>query len=151
MRRVVCGVLVVLALSGCGRESTGQAKLPPQYESGGQIRDALARSGLGCDGFQAIDAHHRDFGEQDAVETDTCRIDNEDVSISIWRSLGQKQDWAGTRAGLGCQFAESLGDNVPVYVDGGRWTITVPSRTLADRVAGALGGDVRSPDCRSIN
>lgn len=149
MARVVAGVLVVLVIAGCGRDSTGQVRPAPQYQSGADIRNALVKSGLGCEDFQPTSPHQRDFGEEDAVETDTCRVDNEDASISVWRGLGQKQDWARTRATLGCQFADSLGSNPPIYVDGGRWTVRVESRTLAVRISDAIGGDVRTTDCRS--
>jgi hypothetical protein len=97
MRRAMCGLVVVLALAGCGRPASDQADSPPRYESGRDVRDALVRSGLGCDAFQPVSRHDRGFGEEDAVENDSCRVDNEDVSISTWASLGQQQDWARTR------------------------------------------------------
>lgn len=145
------GILVVLVLAACNRGPTGQEPLPPQYQSGTDIRNALVKSGLGCDEFQPISAHHRSFGEEDAVETDACRVDNQDVSISMWKGLGQKQDWARTRTTMGCQFADSLGNTPPVYVDGGRWTVRVESRMLASRISDAIGGDVRAADCRSVD
>ena len=112
------GVAVLLVLAGCNRApSSGDADIPPRYESGAAVRDALVRSGLGCHGFQTVGPHHRDPGEEDALETDTCRVDNEDVPISIWRSLGQMQDWTRSRAVLGCQFADALGNGPPMYVD----------------------------------
>ena len=152
MGRAVSAVLIVLSLAGCSQASTnGDVALPPRFDSGPEVRDALIKSGLGCDGFRPIGRHHRDFGEEDAVETDSCRVDNEDVIISIWGGLGQKQDWARTRAGLGCQFADSLGSTPPIYVDGGRWTITVQSRALANRISQAIGGEPTFTDCRSLD
>lgn len=151
MARVVTGVLVVLILAGCDHGSTDRQKPPPPYQSGTDIRNALVKSGLGCDEFQSIGTHRRDFGEEDAVETATCRVAGEVASISVWQGLGQKQDWAHTRATLGCEFTDSLGDASPVYVDGGRWTVRVDSQVLAGRISNAIGGEVRSVDCRSVD
>lgn len=152
MRRAITGVVLALALTACqGSRPTGQPNPPPRYQSGGEVRDALDRSGLGCAGFQAVPTHHRDFGEEDAVETDTCRVDNQDVSISTWSNLGDKQDWTHQRAVLACQFADELGTGPPVWVDGGFWTVRVNSRMLANRISHAIGGEPRSTDCRSMD
>ena len=151
MRRVLLGVAAVLALAGCDRPATTErAKPPPAYTSSAEVRDALIRSGLSCTDFQPVGVNQRDFGEEDASENASCRVDDEDISISIWRSLGQKQDWARTRATLGCQFAASIGSPVPTYVDGGWWTIRVPSRMLATRISEAIGGTATFTDCRSV-
>lgn len=145
------GVVVVLALAGCYRPATTETAQPStKYDSTAEVRDALARSGLSCGDFQPVGVNHRDFGEEDAFENASCRIDNEDVSISIWRSLGQKQDWARTRATLGCQFAQSIGTPSPTYVDGDWWTIRVPSRMLATQISEAIGGTAVFTECRSV-
>lgn len=140
----------VLALSGCGQSAQPpEPEPPPRYQSAAEVRDALNRSGLGCEDFQEVQAHHRDFGEEDAVETDTCRVDNQDASISTWSSLGKKQDWTRQRATLACQFADDMAAGPPVWVDGGFWTVRVKSRTLADKIAAAIGGEPKNTDCRS--
>ena len=152
MRRALFGLCVVLILTGCDRSSTTEhLTLPPRYDTGADVRDALKSSGLGCDDFQPISPVHRDLGEKDALETYSCRIDNQDAVISIWKGLGQKQDWARQRAMQGCQFAESLGTAAPVYVDGARWTVTVESKMLADRISHAIGGQARATDCSSLD
>lgn len=145
------GLAVALALTGCQRPTSAEPAPPARYQSGADVRDALSRSGLGCVDFQAVPRHHRDYGEEDAAETDTCRVDNQDVSISIWRSLGQEQDWARQRAVLSCQFSADLGTGSPIYVDGGFWTVRANSRILANRIAGAIGGEPRFTDCRSVD
>lgn len=104
MRRALFGLFVVLILTGCDRSSTtDHVSLPPRYETGADVRDALITSGLGCDDFRPISPVHRDLGAKDAVETDSCRIDNQDAVISIRKGLGQKQDWARQRAAQGCR------------------------------------------------
>ena len=148
--RVAFGVLVVL-LAGCQAQSRdGNSNLPPGYQSGAEIRDALDRAGLGCQDFQSISRDRRDIGDKDAVETDVCRVGNTDISINIWPTLGQAQDWARSRQATACGFAKSLGSPPPVYVDGGRWTIALSSRDVATEIAKAVGGKAVFADCRSM-
>lgn len=143
--------VALVVLAGCQGHSAPRADLPPRYESGAQVRDALERAGLGCQDFQSIGRDGRDIGDKDAVETDTCRVDNTGVSIDIWQTLGQAQDWARSRQTIGCELAQSLGHSPPLYVDGGRWTIALDSTEVAGEIAKGIGGKVRSADCTSVD
>lgn len=153
MRRVVWGVvpvlMVVVLLAGCqGKSGTGSVDIPKQYDSAAQIRDALNGAGLGCADFQTIGRDSRDIGEKDAQEVATCRVENIGVTMMTWLRLGEAQDWARSRQAMGCQFAESLDTGSPVYVDGGRWIIALKSRPVATKIADAIGGEAKFPDCR---
>ena len=150
MRRLLVGLLIGVALTGCQSGATpAEPPAPPRYQSVAEVRDALEKSGLGCAGLQTVPSHHRDYGEEDAVDTATCRVDNEDAAISVWSSQGRKQDWIRRRNSLGCQLAADMGDNPPAYVDGGFWTVRVETRLLAEKISQAIGGVPRVTDCRS--
>lgn len=152
MQRVLLVVGAVLVLAGCqGNSRYENMHLPPQYRSGAEIREALVRSGLGCEDFQTISQAQRDTGEKDALEVDTCRVENTNVAMMIWLTLGEAQDWARSHQSMGCQLAQSLGTGPPVWVDGGRWTIAVKSRPVATKIADAIGGEARFPDCRTVD
>lgn len=149
--RGVVAVLVVL-LAGCQSTSRYEnLNLPPQYGSVAEVRDALNRAGLGCQGFQTISPQQRDIGGKDAFEVATCRVDNTAASILIWLTLGEAQDWARSRETIGCQFARSLDASPPIYVDGGRWAVAVDSRMVATNIAEAIGGTARFADCRALD
>ncbi len=149
MRPLVVGLLLPIVLAGCQRPATDGQADTPRYQSVGEVRNALDKSGLGCADFQTIPGHHRDFGEEDAVDIGACLVDNREAVISMWSSLRNKQDWIRQRAGLGCQLAGDLSSSPPIYVDGGFWTVRVNSRRLADSVSRAIGGEPKATDCRS--
>ena len=152
LRRVLLCVAVVVLVAGCqGSSRYDNLNVPPQYQSGAQIRDALVRAGLGCEDFQAVDDAQRDVGEKDAREVDTCRVGNMNAAIMIWLKLGEAQDWARSHQEMGCQLAQSVGTGEPIYVDGGRWTVAVASRPVANKIADALGGQAKFPDCSSVS
>ncbi len=151
MKRILFAVMVVL-LAGCQNDSRYEhLDLAPQYGSTAEVRDALERSGLGCQGFQSVGQDRRDIGEKDALDVATCRVENRDVAIMIWLRLGEAQDWARSRRAMGCQFAQSLNTSPPVYVDGGRWTISLNSRSVAEKIAEAIGGQARFADCSVVD
>lgn len=152
MGKVLIAVTAVLLLAGC--EGTPRYENPgaaPRYQSGAEIREALNRAGLGCEDFRTIGATQRDIGEKDAREVDTCRVDNTNASIMIWLRLGEAQDWARSYRSMGCRLTRSVGSGEPVYVDGGLWTVAVNSRPVADKIAQALGGRAKFPDCSSVD
>ena len=145
-------VAVVLLLAGCqGNSRYENLNLPPQYRSGAEIRDALDRSGLGCADFQTISQATRDIGEREALEVDTCRVENMTATMMIWLTLGEAQDWARSHQSTACRLARSVGTDPPVWVDGGRWTVTVKSRPIANRIADAIGGQAKYPECGSAD
>ena len=94
--------------------------------------------------------NQRDFGEEDASENASCRIDNEDVSISIWRKPRPEAGLGADPRDAGCQFAQRRSAPCPTYVDGDWWTIRVPSRMLATRISEAIGGTATFTECRSV-
>lgn len=148
LARVLPGVVLVLALAGCQDGSRYEnLGIPTQYQSGAAIRDALERSGVSCTDFRRISDAQRDIGETDAREVDTCRVDDSTVTMMTWLTLGDAQDWARSRKGIECRFARSLGTPPPIYVDGGRWTIAVDSQPVAKKIADAIGGEAKVPDC----
>ncbi len=147
---MVAGLLLGIALAGCaGPSKTPEPNPPPRYQSVAEVRDELSKAGLGCTDFQTVPSHHRAFGEEDAVETGTCLINNQEATISQWSSLGKKQDWVRQRGVLGCQLTNDMGDNPPAYVDGGFWTVRVNSRMAAEDISQAIGGEPKVTDCRS--
>lgn len=150
VRGVAIGLLLSIALSACGRPAaTDEPSPPPRYRSVAEVQAALEKFGLGCADLQTVPSHHRDYGEEDAVDTGTCRVSNQDAVISMWSSLGNKQDWIRQRAVLGCQLSNDMGDNPPAYVDGGFWTVRVNTRMLAEDIARAIGGEPKVTDCAS--
>ena len=150
MRRLLLAAAVLL-LAGCQSPRYDSLNLPQRYETGAQVRDALTQSGLGCRDFRSIPTDQRDIGDKDALESDVCRVGDTDVSIDIWQTLGQAQDWARSRQVIECQFARSLGSPSPVYVDGDRWTIALNARNVATEITKAIGGRTRFADCRSAS
>ena len=149
MERTAAGLLLVVALTGCQRSATAERNPPPRYETVGQVRDALDKSGLGCADFHTVPGHHRDVGEEDALDTATCRVGNQDAGISVWSSLGEKQDWVRQRAAIACEFSADMGTAPGAYVDGGFWTVRVNSRMVADDISTAIGGQPRVTDCHA--
>ena len=148
---MVLSAAAVVLLAGCQSGSHYRnLDVPTQYQSGAEISDALNRSGLGCRDFQILPEGRRDIGEKDAREVGTCRVDGTDASIMLWLKLGEAQDWARSYRSMGCQLARSVGTSPPVYVDGGRWTIAVNSPPVAKRIAAAIGGQAKFPDCGGL-
>lgn len=141
-------------VAGCGTpppDTTPAKPAVPHYSSGAQVSEALQKARLDCRDYAVTEHGGRGVGEEDAVEVGSCTVRNETVSILLWKRASQQKDWAELNTFLGCEFASALDRPVPVYVDGGSWTVVPKSRTLATPIAQSIGGRVVQADCRAMH
>lgn len=122
MRRTLLPAL--LLLTACNGASAGSAT---SYDSASAIRADLSAADLHCASW----SQNKDV--VGAQEDGTCKIDGDDVSITIYKSSDQRATIREAFSAFDSGFS----------VDGDRWTVNVPTRAMADEVAAALGGKVQ--------
>jgi hypothetical protein len=116
-----------------GREDVG-------FSSSTAIRDALNKAGIACTEYQTVASGDREMFTESAADVGSCKVENEDISLIVWKDNGQRDNWSGMAKNIGCQMVKILGESTLDYVDGDRWTIENPSQTLAKKISDAIGG-----------
>ncbi len=91
-----------------------------------EIRDALASASIPCEGYEQ---NKEVIG---AKEDGSCKIDGDRASLTIYNNAEQRDQIRKAFAAFQSGF----------NVDGDVWTVNVPTRATADRVAAAIGGKV---------
>ena len=89
----------------------------------------------------------REFGQESALDVGACEISGESVDLTIWKDSGQKKNWEGLGKTMGCAFGKAFGITSFDYVDGGLWTISGTSETLANEVANKMDAKAVHVDC----
>jgi hypothetical protein len=117
------------------------------FSSSADIRDALSRAGLTCTGYKTVASGDREMFTEGAADVGNCNVENEDISMIVWKDNGQRDNWSGMAKNMGCRMVKALGMSTLDYVDGDRWTIENPSQTLAKKIAGAIGGKAEHIAC----
>jgi hypothetical protein len=118
--RAAVGLLAALALAGCSSGTGGD------YEAADDIRNDLASAGLECSGWEP---------NEDVVgaqEDGSCEIDGKATTVTIYKDAEQRAQIREAFSAFDSGFS----------VDGGRWTVNVPTRALAEKVRDALGGEI---------
>lgn len=125
LAHIVTAAAAAVALTACGGGAVAGGS--SSYDSVSAIRAALSEAGLHCASW----VQNKDvIGAQ---EDGHCEIDGDTASITIYKSADQRTQ---------IREAFSVFDS-GFSVDGDRWTVNVPTRSLADEVAEALGGEVQ--------
>ena len=130
MQRVVVGIAVAAALTLLGGVlslGTG-AVAGGSYSSVEQVLQALEEEGLPCR------AYAPDRRVRDAEQAGSCAIDGVLARVSVWETAEDREEAREERSRT----------DPGVDVDGERWSVNVPDRALADRVAEAIGGEVQA-------
>lgn len=65
----------------------------------------------------------------------------------IWKDKGQKENRIGLSKKMGCEMGKSFGFSSYDFVDGGLWTVSEISETLAKKISDAIGGKATHVDC----
>jgi hypothetical protein len=136
-------VLALISLTSCGGSSSSSLT----FSSNSELSSALGTAQLPCEGYKATPKADRELGQDSAVDVGTCEIDGESVDLTIWKDSGQKENWDGLGRTMGCAFGEAFGITSFDYVDGGLWTISNTSETLAKEIAGKMGARAVHVDC----
>ena len=75
-----------------------------------------------------------------------CDLENESINIIIWKDKDQKDNWVGMGKGR-CAMGQAFGISSFNFVDGGLWTVSNTSETLAKKISEAIGGKPEHVDC----
>jgi hypothetical protein len=89
----------------------------------------------------------RKLGMQSAADVGRCDLENENIIMAIWKDKGQKQNWIGMGEKIGCEMGKAFGVSSFDFVDGGLWTVSNTSETLAKKISDAIGGKTTHVDC----
>jgi len=102
---------------------------------------------LTCTGYTPTPKEDRELIQEDAKEAGECELDGESLDITIWKDAGQRRQWEGLGKTMGCSMGEAFGITEFDYLNGGTWTISGTSQTLAEKLANKFGGDAIHVDC----
>lgn len=136
-------IIVLISLTSCG----GSSSSSPVFKTGPELSSALSAAQLECVGYTETPKADREFGQESALDVGACEIDGESVELAIWKDSGQKDNWKGLVKTLGCAFGKAFGIASFNYVDGGLWTISNTSETLAKDIAGRMSAKAVQVDC----
>lgn len=92
---------------------------------------------------------NREMGTQAAVDVGACILEGDTISMIIWKDTAQKKNWVGLGKKVGCEMGKNFGILSYDYVDGGLWTITDVTQTLANKISDAIGGKASHVECGS--
>lgn len=135
--------LSLIALASCGGSTTSKQS----FATGQELSSALSAVQLDCVGYKNTPKADREFGQESALDVASCEIDGESVDLTIWKDSGQKKKWEGLGKTLGCAFGEAFGITSFDYVDGGLWTISNTSETLAKEIASKMDAKAVQINC----
>lgn len=143
MKRFLALALVAANISACGGSSTSA----PTYKTSAELLAALKAAGMTCTGYTPTPKEDRELIQEDAKEAGECELDGESLDITIWKDAGQRKQWEGLGKTMGCSMGEAFGITEFDYLNGGTWTISGTSRTLAEKIADKFEGDAVHVDC----
>ena len=121
MKAPLTALALLIALTGCGGSDGSD------LDDVDAIRDKLAAADLDCTSYE------QNKEVVGAKEDGSCEIDGDTVTITIYQDAGQR---ATIREAFSA-FASGFN------VDGEAWTVNVPTKDMAEKVADALGGKVQ--------
>lgn len=130
---------LAILLAGCGGSSQTDGRAAVTYASNKEILDALSKAGMSCTGYENRQGDNYIIFTEGAVDVGDCKVDNESVTLIVWKDNGQRDNYAGMIKSIGCE-AKVFGRTTFDYVAGERWTIDGPSQTLAKKMSEAVGG-----------
>jgi hypothetical protein len=110
------------------------------FSSSTDIRDALKKAGLACTGYKPVATKDREWGMEGASDVGDCDLENENIRMVVWKDKGQKDNWVGMGKTMLCGTGKALGISSVDYVDGGLWTVSDVTQTLAKKISDAIGG-----------
>lgn len=143
MKRIFVTTATALVLTACGGSSSSTAT----YQTSEELLAALKDAGLTCTGYTPTPKEDRELIQEDAKEAGECELDGESLDITIWKDAGQRKQWEGLGKTMGCSMGEAFGITEFDYLNGGTWTISGTSRTLAEKIADKFEGDAVHVDC----
>lgn len=135
--------LSLITLTSCG----GSTSSKQSFATGQELSSALSAIQLDCVGYEETPKADREFGQESALDVASCEIDGESVDLTIWKDSGQKENWAGMGKTLGCSLGKAFGITSYNYVDGGLWTISGTSETLATKIANKMDAKAVQINC----
>jgi hypothetical protein len=136
-------IIVLISFTSCG----GSGSSSPVFETGPELSNALSAAQMACTGYKETPKADREFGQESALDVGACEISGESVDLTIWKDSGQKKNWEGLGKTMGCAFGKAFGITSFDYVDGGLWTISGTSETLAKEVANKMDAKAVHVDC----
>lgn len=143
MKRFLALAVVAATLSACGGSSASN----PAYNTSAELLAGLKSAGMECTGYTKTPKEDRELIQEDAKESGECELDGESLDITIWKDAGQRKQWEGLGKTMGCSMGEAFGITEFDYLNGGTWTISGTSRTLAEKIADKFEGDAVHVDC----
>jgi len=143
LKQILVLVLPLVTLASCGDSTSSKQS----FETGLELSNALSSVQLDCAGYTETPKADRDFGQESALDVASCEIDGESVDLTIWKDSGQKENWAGMGKTLGCSVGKAFGITSYDYVDGGLWTISGTSETLAKEIASKMEAKAVQINC----
>lgn len=135
--------LPLIALASCG----GSTASEQSFATGQELSSALSAFQLDCVGYKDTPKADREFGQESALDVASCEMDGESIDLTIWKDFGQKENWEGMGEALGCSLGKAFGITSFNFVDGGLWTISGTSETLAKEIAGKMNAKAVQINC----
>lgn len=124
--KTAVALLAALALAGCGGSSSGTSG-GGDYKTIDSIRAAMTKAGIDCTGYE------QNKEVVGAREDGACQIGEDTASITIFNSADQRNQIRKATAAL----------QSGINVDGGVWSVNVPTQELATKLQKALGGEIK--------
>jgi hypothetical protein len=138
--------MALVVLGACSTSSGGG----PSLRTATQIKDALAKADVACDGTP----HPYEAGSDDLdlgappQEELVCHPDNVELTVSVWKTSAERRAMMAVAESLVCSF----GGKEFRYLADGPWAAATEGDTAADRrvldqVGAALQVDVTTTEC----
>jgi hypothetical protein len=126
-------------------ESSSSSSSPsssrPVFKTGLELSIALNAAQVACVGYEQIPygIEDEEFFGLSAVDSGKCKIDGKRIELDIWKNSKQVEGLLLLLKTAGCALGEALEEekttNEAALVDGGVWTISGVSETLAKEIA----------------
>lgn len=143
LKKLSIFAIASIALTSCG----GSGSSNPSFKSGLELSNALSTAQLECVSYTETPKADREFGQESALDVGACEIAGESVELAVWKDSGQKDNWKGLVKTMGCAFGKAFGISSFNYVDGGLWTISNTSATLAKEIAEKMNAKAVQVNC----
>lgn len=141
MRAKLTIAILAILTAACG----GGSNVSSSVESPAELHRLMRDKGINCTRYDAADDDGPDFGI--VSKEATCRFDDEDIELAVYKDSGERRQAAALAKGFGCEVGKAFGMTEFTSIYGDNWSVTPQSRTTARAIHAKLGGDLNTIKC----